>query len=253
MEEGIMLPIMIKETITYRCDRCGSINLVRNGTNKCGNPQYHCKDCGAYRVLKPQPRPTDADKHQVLRTYRERASLRGLERIFGICRQTIMKWLAEHVEKLPSVEQTLLPPQENEVLEVDEAWSFVAKRVEKRWLWTVLCRRTRQIVAFVIGDHSEVTCRALWNAIPVSYQACHSYSDFWKAYAQVFPAQTHQQVGKETGQTAHQERWYGTLRQWLGRYTRKTLSFSKTDFHHELVTRWFIIEHNLRMASSLTT
>jgi len=43
------------------------------------------------------------------------------------------------------------------------------------------------------------------------------------------------------------------LRQWLGRYTRKTLSFSKSDFYHELVTRWFIIEHNRRMALSLTT
>ncbi len=34
---------MIQETITYRCHRCGSTNIVRNGTNKCGNPQYHCK------------------------------------------------------------------------------------------------------------------------------------------------------------------------------------------------------------------
>ncbi|MGC9398945.1 MAG: hypothetical protein ACP5HM_07395, partial [Anaerolineae bacterium] len=24
--------------------------MVKNGTNKCGNPQYHCKDCGVYRV-----------------------------------------------------------------------------------------------------------------------------------------------------------------------------------------------------------
>jgi hypothetical protein len=31
-------------------------------------------------------------------------------------------------------------------------------------------------------------------------------------------------------------RWNNTLRQWLGRYTRKTLSFSKEDTYHTLVT-----------------
>ena len=48
-----MLP-MIQETITYSCSRCGITNIVRNGTNKWGKQQYHCKDCDAYRVLKPR-------------------------------------------------------------------------------------------------------------------------------------------------------------------------------------------------------
>ncbi len=243
---------MIQETITYACTRCGSINISRNGTNKCGNPQYHCKDCGAYRVLTPKQGYTASQKSQILHAYRERMSLRGVERIFQVCRQTIMRWLEHWVRLLPRLTATLLPARADDVLEVDEAWSFVGKKDEKRWLWTVLCRRTRQIIAFVIGDHSEKTCRQLWEAIPEAYRQCQSFSDFWKAYAKVFPKATHQSVGKETGETAHQERWYNTLRQWLGRYTRKTLAFSKTDYHHELVTRWFIIEHNLRMQSSLT-
>jgi insertion element IS1 protein InsB len=243
---------MIQETITYTCTRCGSINIVRNGTNKCGNPQYHCKDCGAYRVLQPKQGYTPSQKRTILHAYRERMSLRGVQRVFQVCRQTVIRWLEHLLTILPSLRETLLPARANDVLEVDEAWSFVGKKEEKRWLWTVLCRRTRQIVAFVIGDHSEETCRKLWQAIPKSYRQCRSFSDFWKAYAKVFPKETHQLVGKETGETAHQERWYNTLRQWLGRYTRKTLAFSKTDYHHELVTRWFIIELNLKMRTSLT-
>ena len=31
---------MIQVTITYHCRACGSINIVRNGTNRCGNTQY---------------------------------------------------------------------------------------------------------------------------------------------------------------------------------------------------------------------
>ena len=46
----------------------------------------------------------------------------------------------------------------DDVLELDEMWSFVFKKDNKRWIWTAIARKTRQIVAFVIGDRSEKTC-----------------------------------------------------------------------------------------------
>ena len=115
-----------------------------------------------------------------------------------------------------------------------------------------MCRRTRQIVAYVIGDRSEESCRKLWQAIPDAYKSCQTYSDFWEAYAIVFPEETHQSVGKNSGKTNHMERWNNTLRQWNARYVRKTLSFSKADFYHELVTRLFIIRYNLSKLSLVT-
>ena len=45
----------------------------------------------------------------------------------------------------------LLRSQPEDVLELDELYSFVGKKKNKRWLWVALCRRTRQVVAFVIG------------------------------------------------------------------------------------------------------
>lgn len=139
-----------------------------------------------------------------------------------------------------------MPAEPEDVLELDEVWSFVLKKAEKRWLWTAMCLRTRQIVAFVIGDRSEKTCQLLWQAIPEAYKACHTYSDF------VFPKETHHAVGKESGETNHMERWNNTLRQWNARYTRKTLAFSKTDFFHQLVTRLFIVRYNLSRLSLVT-
>ena len=76
-------------TITYHCRVCDSINIVRNGTNRCDSPQYHCKDCGAYRVLEPSQAHTEEEKAMILRAYKERASMRGLERIFNVVRQTV--------------------------------------------------------------------------------------------------------------------------------------------------------------------
>jgi insertion element IS1 protein InsB len=99
----------------------------------------------------------------------------------------------------------------------------------------------------VIGDRSEKTCQKLWELIPEAYQGCRSYSDFWDAYEKVFPKDTHRSVGKETGQTSHMERWNNTLRQSNARYVRKTLSFSKSDFYHLLVTRLYVVRYNLSL------
>jgi uncharacterized Zn finger protein len=142
---------MIEETVRYSCRSCGSPNIIRNGTNKCGNPQYHCRDCGAYRVLRPKEQYTAAHKAQVLR------------------------WLRAWVAQLPSLENTLLPAEAGDVLKMDDVVSFVGEKFFQRWLWTAQCRST-----------------------------C------------------------------------------------KSLSFSKTDTYMELVTRWFILEHNLRIRLSLT-
>ena len=243
---------MIVETVTYSCRSCGSEHIIRNGHNKCGNPQYHCKDCGAYRVIRPQERYTAQAKTTILRAYRERMSLRGLQRVFGVWRTTVLRWLRQLVEQLPSLTNTLLPVQADDVLEMDESMSFVSEKFFKRWLWTVMCRRTRQILAYAIGDRSETTARHLWDALPESYRLCPIYTDAFNVYPRFIPADQHRPLPKGSGQTNHQERFYNTLRQWSARYTRRTLSFSKEDVYHDLVTRWFIIDHNLRMRSSLT-
>ena len=141
----------------------------------------------------------------------------------------------------PSIRETLLPAQPEDVLEADEMWSFVCQKANKRWIWTVMCRRTRQIVACVIGDRSESTCRKLWEQMPMSYRACQSFSDFWDAYQKVFPKETHNSVGKASGQTNHMEHWYNRLRQSNARFVRKTLPYSKPDSMHEIVTRLFIL------------
>jgi hypothetical protein len=73
---------------------------------------------------------------------------------------------------------------------------------------------------------------------------CRIYRDLCHAGEAILPARTHYAVGKEVDQTAHKERWYSTLRWWVRRFTRKTLSFSQTGKNHELVTRWFILEYN---------
>jgi IS1 family transposase len=157
-------------------------------------------------------------------------------------------------ERLPELSETLVEPDPSEpaatVLELDELWSFVLKRTNKRWVWIALSRATRQVVAYVIGDRSRATCQKLWEQIPANYRHAHCYSDFWEAYQLVIPSEQHTAVGKETGLTAHVERWNNTLRQRLGRFVRKSLSFSKSETMHEVCLRLFLYDYNRLLALS---
>ena len=136
------------------------------------------------------------------------------------------------------------PSEEDLVLELDELWSFVGKKADKRWIWIALARHTRQVLAYVIGDRGERTCRRLWERIPESYKSGSCYSDFWEAYGAVIPEEHHEAVGKESGELAHVERWNNTLRQRLARFVRKTLSFSKSDEMHEACLKLFLHRYN---------
>jgi len=95
-----------------------------------------------------------------------------------------------------------------------------------------LCRRTRQIVAFFIGDRSAESCRHFWELITRNYRRSTTYSDFWKAYDQVIQTGKYHSIGKDSGQNNYIERWSNTLRQRISRFVRKTFSFSKSDENH---------------------
>ncbi len=53
-----------------------------------------------------------------------------------------------------------------------------------------------------------------------------------------------QQWARETGETAHVERWNKTLRQRLARFVRMTLSFSKSVMMHEACLLLFLHRYN---------
>jgi IS1 family transposase len=145
------------------------------------------------------------------------------------------------------LEKTLERVCVDDILEFDEVWSYVRCKKQQRWLWTVISRKTRQIIAYVIGDRSLKTFKKLIRKISSCYLSLPSFSDFWECYKTLESKGNHQCVGKETGETCHMERWNCTLRQRISRYVRKTLSFSKKDSYHHIHTRLFIQEYNLTL------
>ena len=153
---------------------------------------------------------------------------------------------------MPAFEDTLLPSQGGDVLELDELWSFVEKKTQQVWLWLALCRRTRQIVAYAIGDRSEAGAKRLRENVPGGYRRCATRSDFWLAYEAAFPKRTHRFCGKEEGETNHAERFFSTIRARLSRLVRRAYSFSKSVDRHLDAIHLFITTYNLRIQQRST-
>ncbi len=128
-------------------------------------------------------------------------SLRGIHRTFGVCYQTVMEWLGgEKADDLPAFRDTLLPGQRGDVLELDELWSFVGRKTNARWVWVALWRRTRQGVAWTLGDRRlQSACDLRADLPPDYYRRCATRSDFWDAYAAAFPRRTHRCCGQSRG------------------------------------------------------
>jgi insertion element IS1 protein InsB len=82
--------------------------------------------------------------------------------------------------------------------------------------------KTRQIIAFHVGDRSRKSARKLWAKIPMVYrQQATFYTDQYVVYEGVIPAAQHQAINKKARKTNHIERFNNTLRQRVSRSYRK--------------------------------
>ena len=147
---------------------------------------------------------------------------------------------------------TLLPGRDGDVLALDELWSFVGRKASQLWLWVALCRRTRQVVGWTLGDRSLQSACDLRASLAPGYRRCATRSDFWDAYAAAFPRGTHRCGGKEEGETNHVERWFGTLRARASRLVRRAYSFSKSVENHLDATHLFTTTYNLAIQRKTT-
>ena len=115
-----------------------------------------------------------------------------------------------------------------------------------------LCRRTRQIAGWTLGDRSVQSACDLRASLPKGYRGRATRSDFWEAYAAAFPEKTHRCCGKEEGETNHMERWFGTLRARASRLVRWAYSFSKYAENHLDAIHLFITTYNLAIQQKTT-
>jgi insertion element IS1 protein InsB len=97
--------------------------------------------------------------------------------------------------------------------EADEMWSFVGKKANTPWLWIAMDAKTRQVMAFDVGDRSRKNAEQLWAKIPAVYQQqAMFYTDGNEVYNGVIPPAQHTAMTKRARNTNHVERFNNTRR-----------------------------------------
>lgn len=238
----------ITQPNNLRCPRCQLSHIKRNGHTYYGKQNYQCKLCDRQFVERRET--VSSDKRELIKDLLlERLSLRGICRVLKVS----LSWLINFIEQLyltTPEDLHFIEPSAAEIeifcLEADELWSFVERRENKRWIWLILERRTRQIIALHIGDRSQDSALALWAKVPPLIKAqALVLTDSWDAYGLAIPTDQHIACEKQSGQVSLIERFNCTLRQRVSRLVRKSLSFSKSDWFHEQAIRYFIAHYNL--------
>jgi len=230
---------------------------VRDGHAPSGKQKYRCHACSRRSRENPTPNAyPESRREEILHAYQERSSLRGLTRTFGVSRATVSSWIKKKERSFLPYRQPCLPQTQR--IPLLRHWnSMNAGRLYSKkpttlgfGLHSVATHGKWSPMRLEIGVKRHVSgCgRPFQKRIA---KGIASRIDF-PAYPAVLPEEQHFAVGKETGETAHVERWNNTLRQRLARFVRMALSFSKSEAMHEACLLLFLHRYNLNRAILLT-
>ncbi|GGA44619.1 transposase [Okeania sp. KiyG1] len=112
-----------------QCPECQSTHVNKNGFNK-GKQNYICVDCRRQFLdcYQAQRGYSDELKHECLTMYVNGMGLRAIGRVKGISHVTIINWIKQVGELLPSAYEPETIPQ---VGELDELETFVGSKKTK--------------------------------------------------------------------------------------------------------------------------
>jgi insertion element IS1 protein InsB len=120
--------------------------------------------------------------------------------------------------------------------ELDEMWSYVARKSNPRWLWHAIDHRTGKVLAYVFGRRKDDVFLKLKELLE-PFGITTYYTDGWGAYERHIDVEKHQ-VGKENTQKIESK--HINLRTRIKRLVRRTICFSKTEQMHDLVIGLFV-------------
>ena len=203
------------------CPDCHGTHIRKNG-HRQQKQNYICVSCKRQFLTQYEPRGYSEDvKRLCLKMYLNGMGVRGISRVTEISHVTILNWIEQSGKRLPdSYDPKYLP----HVGELDELETFVGKKQQKLWIWTVVDHFQPGILGWVVGDHSAQTFQPLWNAI--AFWQCYFWvSDGNPVYPGFIPA------GDQIISKTYMTRVEGEntrLRHYLARLHRKTLCYSKS-------------------------
>jgi len=233
------------------CPSCTSGKVVKNGKTYYGKQNHKCKDCNRQFVTNNQHTITEQRRQDIEALLLERISLRGICRSMGVSLTWLMSYAVEVWEQAPEdmganvcwLEKLTDKNLQRIELQIDEMWSFVDYKKNKKWIWVIYCPAIKQVLALHIGGRKKRDAEVLLAKLPDRVrQLCKFATDHFESYYQVIDAKQHR-PGKEF--TYYIEGYFAGVRARVSRLVRKALSFSKDLDNHIAAIRYFLWQRNL--------
>ena len=233
------------------CPSCTSGKIIKNGKTHYGKQNHKCKDCGRQFVDNNHHTVTQDRRQYITALLKERISLRGICRSMGVSLNWLMSFAGTRWEQTPSdlgvkydwLDTLTDEALQNVELQIDEMWSFVDLKYNKKWIWVVYCPAIRQVLAVHIGGRSKRDCLAIIEQIPQRLRRhCQFATDHFESYYQLIPPTQHR-PGKKY--TYYIEGYFAGVRARTSRLVRRALSFSKKLENHIAAIKYLFWQRNL--------
>lgn len=117
-------------SVVFLCPACAATTYqTRAGFNRCGTQRLHCQHCRRFYTLQPKKKGYSPQvRRAALRMYADGLNLRRIARLVGVAPQTVVNWVKEACEALP----TRPMPAQAETVEMDELYTFITHKKASR-------------------------------------------------------------------------------------------------------------------------
>ncbi|TDG95350.1 IS1 family transposase [Cardinium endosymbiont of Culicoides punctatus] len=213
-----------------KCPGClTDLNVVKNGLNKDQKQNYLCKSCKkqfidrrALVYRKFSGNTTLISK--IIKMLERGCSVRDIEYIEQVPRSVILRIIERFNLKIN------LKQQVYKSIQIDEMWSYVGRKRNKKWFIYALSPETGEILACVVGKRDTKTVKKLYDKIISLKVVIEEFcTDNWSAFSKVFSNCCHK-IGKQF--TRMIEGVNCLFRHRISRFVRKTCCFSKKLKNH---------------------
>jgi IS1 family transposase/transposase-like protein len=217
-------------TIEITCPHCHGKSIKKNGKKSNGKQNYLCKECRR-QFIREEELDVEGRKPWIVSLIVlmvvEGCGIRNINRILHVS-------LAKILDIVKHMKYKIKPKQEHyDILEIDEFWTYVQNKKNKKWLIYAYHRATGEVVAYVWGSRNKETAKKLRKKIRrmgVTYDKIAT--DDWDSFVAVFGQDQHL-VGKQyTKGIEGNNCWF---RHHNRRVFRKTCCFSKSFSNHRKV------------------
>ena len=219
------------------CPYCLSEKVVRNGKKKSGVQNYLCKHCGKQFQDDYLYRGRDKGvKDRVLPMLLRGSGIRDCAVVLGISKNCVLRHLVKAAGEIVIKPKKRYYP----CIQIDELWSYVARKEKKVWLLYAYCAQSGEILGFAMGKRSGKTVKNL--LVKLKHLEIDFYlTDHWEAFRSELPYYKHL-IGKQFTKAIEGVNTWSRTR--VRRLVRRTTCFSKKLLNHYSMIKLVIYHRN---------